>query len=57
MAKPGRPKKYDGVVKVPLTKRQRDALETTAMLEGANLAEVIRRAIDAYVSRDKELAA
>jgi hypothetical protein len=45
----GRPRSYDRKVKAPITASQHDALYALATSEGVTLAEVVRRAIDAYV--------
>lgn len=45
----GRTRLYDRKVKVPITASQHDALYALATSEGVTLAEIARRAIDAYV--------
>jgi predicted HTH domain antitoxin len=54
MTKRGRPQQFDKRVLVPLTQRQHDALTAAATLAGVPLNEVMRRALDAYLSTNNK---
>lgn len=50
MAKRGRPKLYQTELRIPVTQRQHDALAAASTLAGVPLAQIVRDAVDSYLS-------